>query len=83
LIGKKLPLYKMEEEEVMTLQERVTEAQRNSKMELKAMEESGKGRKRKFGDNDGDDMEDSVGVRKRIKGKQKGKKKFGGKKKKK
>ena len=32
LIGKKLPVYKTEEEEVMMLQERVTEAQRFAKM---------------------------------------------------
>lgn len=32
LIGKKLPLYKTEEEEVMQLMERVTEAQRYAKM---------------------------------------------------
>jgi ATP-dependent RNA helicase DDX47/RRP3 len=32
LIGKKLPLYKTEEEEVMVLQERVSEAQRAAKM---------------------------------------------------
>ena len=32
LIGKKLPLYKTEEDEVMSLMERVTEAQRYAKM---------------------------------------------------
>jgi hypothetical protein len=32
LIGKQLPLYKTEEEEVMILQERVSEAQRVAKM---------------------------------------------------
>ena len=32
LIGKKLPLYKTEEEEVMMLMERVTEAQRYARM---------------------------------------------------
>lgn len=32
LIGKKLPLYKTEEDEVMVLQERVTEAQRIAKL---------------------------------------------------
>lgn len=32
LIGKQLPLYKTEEEEVMVLQERVSEAQRVAKM---------------------------------------------------
>lgn len=32
LIGKKLPLYQVEDEEVMCLQERVSEAQRLAKM---------------------------------------------------
>lgn len=32
LIGKKLPLYKTEEQEVMLLMERVTEAQRFAKL---------------------------------------------------
>lgn len=32
LIGKKLPLYKTEEEEVMCLQERVTDAQRMARI---------------------------------------------------
>lgn len=35
LIGKKLPLYQTTEEEVMSLVERVSEAQRCAKMELK------------------------------------------------
>lgn len=32
LLGKKLPLFKCEEEEVLSLQERVSEAQRTSRM---------------------------------------------------
>lgn len=61
----------MEEEEVMTLQERVAEAQRNSKMEMKCMSErrAQKMMKKKAGDND--DTEESRGVRKRLKGKSK------------
>lgn len=82
LIGKKLPLYKTEEDEVMALQERVAEAQRNSKMELKDLNEKhGKKGGRKRGPQD--DTEQSVGLRKRLKGKTKShrsKKKFSKKK---
>ncbi|XP_057310915.1 probable ATP-dependent RNA helicase DDX47 [Hydractinia symbiolongicarpus] len=42
LIGKKLPLHPMVEEEVMLLVERVTEAQRYAKLELKEMHDSKK-----------------------------------------
>ncbi|XP_069694980.1 ATP-dependent RNA helicase DDX47 [Periplaneta americana] len=75
LIGKQLPLYKTEEDEVMVLQERVSEAQRVAKMELKDIEERkfGKG-KRKKGIGGDDDIEDSQGVRKRLKSNKKGKK---------
>ncbi|XP_034251681.1 probable ATP-dependent RNA helicase DDX47 [Thrips palmi] len=75
LIGKQLPLYKTEEEEVMLLQERVAEAQRVAKMEMKDQDEK-KGGKRKRGDGEDDDMETSSGVRKRLMGKKGGK--FGG-----
>ena len=70
LLGKKLPLFPTEEEEVMAFQERVTEAQRLAKIELREMEESKKGRKRKKGEagDDFDDSENFVGVRKRVKG---------------
>lgn len=76
LISKELPLYPTEEEEVMLLQERVSEAQRMVKMEMKDMEDSkksGKGKKRKGGGDNDDDTEQSIGVRKRMKGKGKGK----------
>jgi ATP-dependent RNA helicase DDX47/RRP3 len=75
LIGKQLPLYKTEEEEVMVLQERVSEAQRVAKMEMKDIETrtSGKG-KRKKGGVDDDDEADSQGVRRRLKGSKKVKK---------
>lgn len=65
LIGKKLPLYKTEEEEVMQLMERVTEAQRYAKME---MNESERGRKKRRNDedDDADDTEESLGVRKKF-----------------
>ncbi|XP_020627886.1 probable ATP-dependent RNA helicase DDX47 [Orbicella faveolata] len=42
LIGKKLPLYPTVEEEVMLLMERVTEAQRYAKMELREIQEKKK-----------------------------------------
>ncbi|KMT14028.1 hypothetical protein BVRB_4g078570 [Beta vulgaris subsp. vulgaris] len=54
LIGKKLPKYAAEEEEVLLLLERVTEAKRISQMKMK---ESG-GKKRKgMGDDDGEEIQ--------------------------
>uniref|UniRef100_A0A023GKF4 RNA helicase n=1 Tax=Amblyomma triste TaxID=251400 RepID=A0A023GKF4_AMBTT len=82
LIGKKLPLYETVEEEVMALVERVTEAQRFAKMELKEQEDKKKGgKKRRAEDDDADDTEQAFGVHDRI-GKQnkKGKKTAGFKK---
>jgi len=73
LIGKQLPIYKTEEDEVMVLQERVAEAQRIAKMEMKDLTDK-KG-KRKKGGGDDDDTEGAVGVRKRLKSN----KKFGNK----
>lgn len=64
LIGKQLPLYKTEEDEVMVLQERVAEAQRVAKMEMKDLEGGKKGKRK--GDDD-DDTEEAAGFRKRIK----------------
>ena len=70
LIGKKLPLYKTEEQEVMLLMERVTEAQRFAKLEMN--ETMGKGKKRsKLGEGDADDTEESLGVRKKFKNRKK------------
>ncbi|XP_033230961.1 probable ATP-dependent RNA helicase DDX47 [Belonocnema kinseyi] len=70
LISKQLPLFSTEEDEVMSLQERVAEAQRIVKTQLKDMEESKKGGKRKKNqdDDEDDDTEQSFGVRKRLKG---------------
>ncbi|XP_067011078.1 ATP-dependent RNA helicase DDX47 [Anabrus simplex] len=70
LIGKTLPLYATEEDEVMSLQERVSEAQRVARMDLKDMEEKkhGKGKRRRDGGDD-DDTEEAQGMRKRLKGK--------------
>ncbi|XP_049776972.1 probable ATP-dependent RNA helicase DDX47 [Schistocerca cancellata] len=71
LIGKQLPLFKLQEDEVMLLQERVAEAQRMAKMQLKDLEEKkgGKNRKRKGAVDDDDDTEEAQGFRKRLKGK--------------
>ncbi|ENN77964.1 probable ATP-dependent RNA helicase DDX47 isoform X1 [Dendroctonus ponderosae] len=74
LIGKQLPLYKTEEEEVMGLQERVEESQRIAKTELRDLTEK-KGNKKRKGGGDDDDTEEATGVRKKIKGgKKKGRK---------
>ncbi|XP_072396070.1 ATP-dependent RNA helicase DDX47 [Diabrotica undecimpunctata] len=66
LIGKQLPLYKTEEDEVMVLQERVAEAQRIAKMEMKDLTDKKGGKRKKGGDDD--DTEEATGVRKRLKG---------------
>lgn len=56
----------------MMLQERVAEAQRNGKMEMKDVSDKNKkGIKRKSGEDD--DTEEASGVRKRLRGKLKGK----------
>ncbi|XP_014600941.1 PREDICTED: probable ATP-dependent RNA helicase DDX47 [Polistes canadensis] len=73
LISKQLPLYETEEQEVMLLQERVAEAHRIVKTELKEIEDKKSGKRKKHADADEDDTEQSFGVRKRIKGKGKGK----------
>uniref|UniRef100_A0AAR2INX1 Probable ATP-dependent RNA helicase DDX47 n=1 Tax=Pygocentrus nattereri TaxID=42514 RepID=A0AAR2INX1_PYGNA len=66
LIGKKLPAFPTQEEEVMMLVERVNEAQRFARIEMK---EQGEKRKRpRGGEDDGDDAEQSSGVRKKVKG---------------
>jgi len=65
LIGKKLPVYPTEENEVMSLLERVAEAQRIAKQEIREMEmKKGKGgKKRKKGDDSDDDFADDVDER--------------------
>lgn len=72
LIGKQLPVYKTQDEEVMVLQERVGEAQRLAKIQIKEMDDKKKdktGGKRKSNDSDNDDgrpdTEDSSGFKKR------------------
>lgn len=62
LIGKQLPLFKTEEQEVMMLMERTSEAQRQAKMEMS----EGTGKKRKHRPEPEDDTEDSTGVRKKL-----------------
>ncbi|KNA07182.1 hypothetical protein SOVF_174220 isoform A [Spinacia oleracea] len=54
LIGKKLPVHPAEEEEVMLLRQRVTEAKRISHMKIK---EGGKNKRKGRGDDDGDEVE--------------------------
>ncbi|CAI6364077.1 unnamed protein product [Macrosiphum euphorbiae] len=65
LISKKLPLYQVEDDEVMCLQERVSEAQRLAKMNMKDM-----GDKKGKRDLD-DDEEGAMGVRKKNIGRNK------------
>ncbi|CAK1580616.1 unnamed protein product [Parnassius mnemosyne] len=77
LIGKQLPLYKTDESEVMVLQERVAEAQRLTKIEMKELEDKKSVKGKKRGAESDDDTEEAAGVRRRIRGKPK----HGGKKK--
>ncbi len=75
LIGKKLPLYKTQDDEVMVLQERVAEAQRLAKVQIRELEDKKKSGKRHrngaAGDDDDDDAnldtEESVGFKKHLK----------------
>ncbi|XP_033153481.1 probable ATP-dependent RNA helicase DDX47 isoform X2 [Drosophila mauritiana] len=67
LLGKQLTLYKCEEDEVMALQERVAEAQRTAKLELKDLEDTRGGKGHKRGGDNNDDSENFTGARKRIK----------------
>jgi ATP-dependent RNA helicase DDX47/RRP3 len=74
LIGKKLPLYKTQDDEVMVLQERVAEAQRLAKVQLRELEDKKKsGKKHRdggAGDDDDDenlDTEQSSGLKKNLK----------------
>lgn len=65
LLGKQLPKYEIEEDEVMALQERVGEAQRTAKLELKDIEDK-RGSKTRIKNFDDDDTEQFNGARKRI-----------------
>jgi len=65
LLGKKLPEYPSEESEVLLLTERVMEAMKIAKTELKDLEDKKKrGKKRKGGY--GDDTENSIGIIDRL-----------------
>lgn len=66
LLGKQLPLFKTEEDEVMALQERVGEAQRTARLELKDIEDR-RGSKTRIKNFDDDDTEHFNGARKRMK----------------
>lgn len=67
LLGKQLPLFKTEEDEVMALQERVGEAQRTARLELKDIEDK-RGSKTRFKNFEDDDTEQFSGARKRMGG---------------
>ena len=65
LLGQKLPEYQAEEEEVLLLGERVGDALRLAKVEMREMDDKkGKGRKRRNGDEQ--DMEGGIGISDRI-----------------
>uniref|UniRef100_A0A3Q3H2U9 RNA helicase n=1 Tax=Labrus bergylta TaxID=56723 RepID=A0A3Q3H2U9_9LABR len=66
LIGKKLPAFPTQEDEVMMLVERVSEAQRFARLEMKEQHE--KRKRPKGGDRDEDDTEQASGVRKKVRG---------------
>ncbi|XP_064308832.1 probable ATP-dependent RNA helicase DDX47 isoform X2 [Phalacrocorax carbo] len=70
LIGKKLPAFPMQEEEVMMLTERVAEAQRFARMELREQ-----GEKKRSRNGDDDDTEEAIGVRNKVAGGKKKKRK--------
>ncbi|XP_078496893.1 putative ATP-dependent RNA helicase DDX47 [Lissotriton helveticus] len=65
LIGKKLPEFPTQEEEVMMLAERVAEAQRFARIELR---EQGEGKKKRPREETAEDAEGSLGVRKKVAG---------------
>jgi len=70
LIGKQLPKYETEEQEVMILMERVNEAQRQAKLQVRELDEKKRGgRKRRKHDSDDepDDAEEKQTVRKKLK----------------
>ncbi|EAW96283.1 DEAD-box helicase 47 [Homo sapiens] len=66
LIGKKLPGFPTQDDEVMMLTERVAEAQRFARMELREHGEKKKRSREDAGDND--DTEGAIGVRNKVAG---------------
>jgi ATP-dependent RNA helicase DDX47/RRP3 len=89
LIGRKLPAYEADEDTVLVLLERVSEAQRLAVRTMREMEANGKGRKggpgrkRRFGDVDDDNgvsgQTDIDSIVKKFKGRGGGGRKSGGK----
>ncbi|KAL1284250.1 putative ATP-dependent RNA helicase [Trichinella pseudospiralis] len=77
LLGKQLPLYKTEEPEVLSLLERVTEANRIAKMQVKELEDKKRMNKKRNreaqneDDDDGDTEDPTKNFRKRLKKKKK------------
>lgn len=75
LIGKKLPLYKTVDDEVLCMEERVAEARRTAVLQMKDLTDNKKkGVKRKSGLDDDDDdiandMDSGANFRRRLKGK--------------
>ncbi|KAK7074058.1 putative ATP-dependent RNA helicase ddx47 [Halocaridina rubra] len=76
LLNMKLEVYPTVKEEALVLEERIEEAARHAKMEIARLEEKAGRKGKRKRDNDEDDTEESLGVRKRI-GKNKFKKKGG------
>ncbi|KAL7982483.1 hypothetical protein Chor_010081, partial [Crotalus horridus] len=68
LIGKKLPAFPTQEEEVMMLTERVAEAQRFARMELRQQGEKKKRPRDETNEDDDDDAEGALGVRNKVAG---------------
>jgi ATP-dependent RNA helicase DDX47/RRP3 len=72
LVGKQMPIYKTQDDEVMLLQERVAEAQRLAKIQIKEMEDKKKqnGKNKRKGnqsdDDNNNDTEESAGFKKRL-----------------
>ncbi|RUS82194.1 hypothetical protein EGW08_010076 [Elysia chlorotica] len=71
LINKQLPLYATVEEEVMQLVERVGEAQRFTKLEMKDAEEKKTAARKKRRGQEDEDTEEASGIRKKFKKKRK------------
>ncbi|XP_005097733.1 probable ATP-dependent RNA helicase DDX47 [Aplysia californica] len=67
LLGRQLPLYTTEEAEVMQLVERVSEAQRFTRIEMKDAEDRKMAARKKKRGQDEDDTEEASGVRKKFK----------------
>lgn len=69
LLGTKLEVYPTVKEEALVLEERVAEASRHAKMEMGRLTEKGEKKGKRKRGHDDDDTEESLGIRKRIGGK--------------